>query len=139
MRKEFYEKAVAIEHRRLDGLFLEALRALRENDPPDAARSAFTRLRNTLEEHFRQEDKVYYPAVGRLSPAHEPVLQELMLAHREFRTRMSDVRALFVAADLAGAERSLAALAGEFTEHESVEERLLASIQEEMAAAGDRS
>jgi hypothetical protein len=134
VRKDFYERAVAIEHRRLDALFEEVLGALREGRPLEVIRAAFANLGDTLVAHVKQEDRIYYPAVAKLHPQHQVVLNGLVEVHRDFRRRLSAIDKQLTGADVVAAERALGEFAGDFAKHEAVEEQLLRSIQEEFSA-----
>ena len=134
MRKDFYERAVAIEHRRLEALFEEVLGALREGRPLEVIRGAFATLADTLVAHVKQEDRIYYPAVAKLHPQHQEVLRGLVEVHRDFRRRLSEIGKQLAAADVGAAERALAEYAEDFAKHEAVEEQLLSSIEEALRA-----
>ena len=133
------EHSIAEQHRRLDALFEEILVAMREHEPPEAIRDAFARLREALESHIDQEDRLYYPSLRALRPAHRDVLYSLSVAHDVFRTRLEEIEAQLGARDLGAAERAIGAFGEAFAAHELTEERLLAHIDAEVAAtASDR-
>jgi len=133
------EHSIAEEHRRLDALFEEILVAMREDEPPEAIRDAFARLREALESHIDQEDRLYYPSLRALRPAHRDVLYSLAAAHDVFRTRLEEIDTRLGARDLGAAERAIGAFGEAFAAHELTEERLLAHIDAEVAAtASDR-
>jgi iron-sulfur cluster repair protein YtfE (RIC family) len=129
------EHAVAEQHRRLDAMFEEALAAMREGAAPDAIRDAFERLREALEAHLAQEDRLYFPSLCALRPVHRSVLDGLVASHDGFRSRLEEIDAQLGTHDLGEAERALGAFCGAFTAHEASEERLLRSIDAEVAEA----
>lgn len=129
------EHAVAEQHRRLDAMFGEALAAMRESAAPDAIREAFGRLRDALDAHLAQEDRLYYPSLGALRPAHRPVLDALVAAHDGFRSRLEEIEAQMGRQDLGEAERALGAFCSAFAAHEASEEKLLKRIAAEVAEA----
>ncbi|MCX5738952.1 MAG: hemerythrin domain-containing protein [Proteobacteria bacterium] len=133
------ERSIAEQHRRFDSMFKEILAALREGEPPEAIRDAFAQLREALESHIDQEDRLYYPSLRALRPADRSVLDGLAVAHDAFRTRLGEIDARLGARDLGDAERAIRAFGEAFAAHEATEERLLARIDAELAAtASDR-
>lgn len=132
MKEESVERSVAEQHRRLDSMFEELLATLREGDDASAARGAFARLREALESHVDQEDRLYYPTLGTLRPKHRAVLDGLIAAHAEMRDRLEEIDARLAARELAEAERALGTFAGAFAVHETVEEQLLRQIDVEI-------
>jgi hemerythrin-like domain-containing protein len=140
-----YEKTVAREHRRLDALFETLLAALRRGDGHAiGARDAFAELRNALESHIDQEDRLYYPALRALRPVHRPLITDLVDAHVLFRSRLEALEARLSSTSsnaLPEAERAAADFAAAFGAHEASEEAMLRSIDAELARAssGPRS
>ncbi|HYB12638.1 MAG TPA: hemerythrin domain-containing protein, partial [Myxococcota bacterium] len=90
---ESLEGLVAAEHRRLDALFGEILSHLRKGGESSAAQDAFARLRNQLEAHLAREDRLYYPALRALRPAHREPLAVIAAAHDTFRSRLAEIEA----------------------------------------------
>ena len=129
------EHAVAEQHRRLDAMFAEALAAMRESAAADAIGEAFGRLRDALEAHLAQEDRLYYPSLCALRPVHRPVLDALVAAHDGFRARLEEIEAQMGRQDPGEAERALAAFCSAFAAHEASEEKLLKRIDAEVAEA----
>ncbi len=129
------ERSIAEQHRRLDAIFEEVLAVLHEREAPDAVRDAFARLRYALESHFDQEDRLYYPSLRALRPAHRAAVDDLALAHGAFRTRLETIGARLGARDFAAAERAIRAFGEAFAAHEATEERLLARIDAELSAS----
>ena len=136
---ESLEQAVAEQHRRLDAMFGEALEALRENAAPETVRETFERLRETLETHLAQEDRLYYPSLGALRPVHRAVLDGLVAAHDGFRSRLAEIDARLGRQELGEAERALGAFCKVFAAHEASEEQLLRRIDSEVAEAASSS
>jgi hemerythrin-like domain-containing protein len=134
-----YEKRVAREHRRLDALFETLLAALRGGDDHVfEARDVFAELRDALESHIDQEDRLYYPALRALRPVHRPLITDLVDAHALFRSRLEALEARLSSASsdaLAEAERAVADFAAAFGAHEASEEAMLRSIDAELARA----
>jgi len=109
--------------------------ALREDDAPEAIRGAFARLREALESHIDQEDRLYYPSLRALRPAHRTVLDSLVVAHDGFRTRLAEIDAGLDTRDRTDAGIDLGAFAEAFAAHEAVEEQLLRRIDAEIHSA----
>jgi len=104
------EHAVAEQHRRLDAMFAEALAAMRESAAADAIGEAFGRLRDALEAHLAQEDRLYYPSLCALRPVHRPVLDALVGGARmASRCPARGDRSAMGRQDPGEAERALAA------------------------------
>jgi hypothetical protein len=129
------EHSISEQHRHLDAMFEETLMALREDDAPEAIRAAFARLREAVESHIDQEDRLYYPSLRALRPAHRGVLDGLVVAHDGFRTRLEEIDVELGADDRVNAARDLGAFAEAFAGHEAVEEQLLRRIDAEIHSA----
>ena len=135
-RNDGYEGMVAAEHRRLDAMFEALLDALRRGRDGDLdVRAAFAEMRETLESHIDQEDRLYYPAVRALRPIHRAAIEGLVDAHELFRSRLGEIDASLADGALAEAERALAEFIAAFAAHEAAEERLLRSIDQELTTA----
>jgi hypothetical protein len=137
--KGSYEGVFAAQHRRLNSHFEGLLEALRAGGAPDALRDDFRRLREALEAHVDQEDRLYYPAVRALRPVHRPVLEELVVAHEIFRSQLGAIEASLAEAAFSAAERALVEFVEGFAAHEAAEEALLRRIDAEIleALSGD--
>jgi hypothetical protein len=135
MADESYEAAILAEHRRLDALFAEVGIALSEPGASGDAGTAFARLRERLESHVDQEDRLYYPAVRALRPEHRASIRALVQAHEGFRAQLHEIAARLDAGDRGGAEAALRALAHAFAAHEVSEERLLREIDRSLGEA----
>jgi len=132
---ESFERRVAEQHRLLDGMFAEVLEAVCAGAEASArARAAFARLREALEVHFDQEERLHYPAVGALSPGRADAVAAIVRAHDGFRAQLAEIHASLASARRDEAERRLRALIEEFVAHEAAEEGLLASLDREIAA-----
>jgi hemerythrin len=126
------EKLIATEHRRLDSIFEEVLGALREGDEAAAVRDAFARLREHVESHVSLEDRLYYPALRALRPAHRDPLLAITAAHEVFRARLAEIAASIEQGAFDAVDAALQAFATSFGAHESAEERLLHQIDAEL-------
>ena len=127
------EREVRAQHRRIDALFADARDALHAGDALEAASEAFASLRDALDTHFEQEDRLYYPAIWALRPEQKPGLVAAVEAHRDFRARLRAIDALLAEGELGEAQRAFEALAEAFTLHESQEESVLARLDRELA------
>jgi hypothetical protein len=134
MRPGTIESLVRREHRRVDALFAETLDAIGEGEGRQAVRESFARLRETLEDHLEQEDRLYYPALRALRPTHRDALLGFAEAHVGFRARLAELDRALVAETLAAVQGLLGGIAQEFAQHESGEERLLREIDAEVRA-----
>lgn len=133
------EKLISTEHRRLDSVFAEVLAALTEGDEPAAAHEAFARLREQLERHLAQEDRLYYPALRALRPAHRSALLAIASAHEVLRSRLDAIAASAERGALEEVRGGVEALASAFGAHESAEERLLHQLDDELRSEVDPS
>jgi hypothetical protein len=127
---------VLAEHRRLDVLFVEARDAFRDEEVSDSAAEAFHELREALETHFDQEDRLYYPAIWALRPDLESGLREFVAEHEKFRNHLEQIEAMLARSDFAGGGRAIEALAGDFGRHEVNEENMLRSLDRDLEDAG---
>lgn len=130
-----YEGRFAAEHRRLDAMFEALLAALRGGSSDTALRERFAEMRESLEAHIDQEDRLYYPAVRALRPVHRDVIEELVRAHELFRARLEEIDGDLARGAIAEAGRELDTFVGAFGEHEATEERLLRAIDAELSEA----
>lgn len=129
------EHEVMAEHRLLDALFADARDAFHAGDALEAARESFATLRDALETHFDQEDRLYYPAIWALRPLRKDALLAAVEAHHAFRTQLRDIDALLAEGEITDARNAFDALAAAFVKHEQQEERALASLDRELAPA----
>jgi len=67
-------------HRQIDAWFASTRGALEG----EQAASACAQLRDVLDAHFAQEEKLYFPALWQLRPDHEKSLRGLISAHAIF-------------------------------------------------------
>lgn len=135
MSQRSFEERVAIEHRLLEAIFAEVSAALDDGEPLPAVRDAFARLREALEAHVDQEDRLYYPAVRALRPVHRNVIGGLVGAHELFRSQLGEIDDALARGAIAEAGRALTAFIEAFGEHEAAEERLLRAIDAELSEA----
>jgi iron-sulfur cluster repair protein YtfE (RIC family) len=123
---------VAIEHFRLDALFTETVEQLHAPARPGAARDAFVRLRDQLEAHLLREERLYFPALELLRPAHRQTLAMLIAAHGGFRLQLAEIEASLAGGALESAARGIEALSSLFAAHELAEESMLHQIEQEL-------
>lgn len=122
------EDRLAREHRQLEALFEELAWALETGRPAAEARAAFTELAETLEVHFEQEDRLYYPAIGGLRPELEGRLAELAERHQWFLDQLRRLGDHLRHEDTAGAWAVFRSLSDAFAAHESAEDEILQQI-----------
>lgn len=125
---------VAAEHSRLDSLFSEVLGTLRETAESTAVQDAFLRLREQLEAHLEREDRLYYPALRALRPAHREPVAAIAAAHEAFRSRLAQIEASLGRGALDSVRNGLESLASHFAVHEVAEEQMLRQIDQEISA-----
>jgi len=135
-RSDSYEERFAAEHRRLDAMFEALIAALRGGaGDTRAAHASFAALRDAFESHIAQEDRLYYPAVRALRPAHATAIAGLVEAHEAFRGRLAAIDADFPHAAASTLEPALASFVTAFAAHEVAEERLLRALDDELRRA----
>jgi hemerythrin len=132
---ESVETQVLAQHRRLDSLFSDACDAFRQEGTLEAVREVFAELREALETHFDQEDRLYYPAIAALRTELKPQLEAFVESHRRFRQRIESIDDLLTRGDLAAAHRAVETLAAAFEQHEAAEEGVLSTLAREVGAA----
>ena len=127
---------VFAEHRRLDVLFVEARDAFEgKKEGSDSALEAFHALREALETHFDQEDRLYYPAIWALRQDLKTGLREFVSEHEKFRNQLEHIDAVLARGDFEAGGRAIDALAGEFGRHEVREESMLRGLSRELEDA----
>ncbi|MBW2316387.1 MAG: hemerythrin domain-containing protein [Deltaproteobacteria bacterium] len=134
-RTEVVEQAVRTAHRRLEELFTYAVQAFEESEDIEAVRDAFAALREELDVHFDQEDRLYYSTIGSLRPSLKPRLRAFAEGHLRFRLDLATIAEHLERADLEAAGRAFQDLTSQFTQHERSEERLLKSLDRDVAGA----
>jgi len=147
------------EHGVLDELFSELMDKLTDmlaqNAKPGPAQRALARLRETLERHLLQEERLYYAALRSLAPAHHRALQGFEEAHAQFRTQLAALGDEMQRTSTKTTKTTKTAKTGEtakttetaetarallesitrdFTRHEADEEALLGEIDRELRA-----
>lgn len=125
---------IAAAHRSLDGLFESTRRSLEESLGPHAI-DAFCRLREALEAHFEQEDRLYYPPIAALRPEARAAIQDFAAIHEAFRAKFREIGALLETGRFEDAGRAFGEFAKEFSIHERNEEKLLAELDRDVSAA----
>ncbi|MCL4685069.1 hemerythrin domain-containing protein [Myxococcota bacterium] len=141
------------EHGVLDELFSELMDkltdTLAQNAAPGPAQRALARLRETLERHLLQEERLYYTALRSLAPAHHRALQGFEEAHAQFRTQLAALgdemqrppaktgettKTTETAKTPETARALLDSITRDFARHEADEEALLGEIDRELRA-----
>jgi hypothetical protein len=122
------------QHRELEVLFQDTRAALGRGEG-EAARAGFQRLREALDAHFDQEDRLYYPPITVLRPQHKHTVTGIGEAHRRFREGFGEIAAALEAGSLADAQRAFEDFVDSFAKHEAIEEDLVRSLESEVAAA----
>ncbi|MBW2245566.1 MAG: hemerythrin domain-containing protein [Deltaproteobacteria bacterium] len=126
--------SIVAAHRSLDGLFEITRRSLEEGLGAPAI-DAFCRLREALEAHFEQEDRLYYPPIAALRPEARRSVQEFAASHEVFRERFGEIGGLLERSCFDEAGRAFAEFTEIFVLHEAAEEKLLAELDRDVSAA----
>jgi iron-sulfur cluster repair protein YtfE (RIC family) len=121
------------QHRQLDALLEEVRKAFREGSAREAVRAAFSHLREALETHFEQEERLYYPPIWALRPTQKAPLQACVAAHTGFRSALRDISHLLESDQVTGALETFETFARGFEHHEAVEEAILVELDREVA------
>lgn len=130
------ERRVRDAHRRLQELYADVEETLAEEPSHEAAREALGVLRESLDVHFEQEDRLYYPAIRSLRPELARRVAGFADQHGRFRRCLAAIDTLLGAGDRARALREFVPLTQEFGLHEAAEEAMLAEIDRDPAATG---
>jgi hemerythrin len=112
---------------------LEETRAVLGGGDRDAVRQALTRLGEVLDAHFEQEDRLYHSAIAALQPERRTTLHGFAEAHRELRTRLAEIARHLEHGGLEETLEAFEAFVPAFRRHEAEEERLLRSLDEQIA------
>jgi len=128
------EREVFAQHRRLDALFEEVLDSLRGEHPAEVVDSGLQELREVLETHFDQEDKLYYPTIWALRPELKPQLVRLTDSHGAMLADLDRVRALLDRGEPGEALQGFERLSAVFQKHEEAEEAILSTLDREIDA-----
>ncbi len=120
------------QQRRLDALLDDLREAFRRSGTVQSLREAFSLLREALETHFEQEDRLYHPAIWSLRPTQKPALQACVRAHAGFRSTLRDIAELLEHGEMQRAAQTFDLLAQGFERHEAAEEVVLAELDREM-------
>jgi hypothetical protein len=122
-------RKVTAAHHRLKSLFTSARAALDGRRSCRPAARALEHLREALDVHFDQEDRLYYPPISALRPEHRQMLLVLGEAHEAFRTLLAAIGAHLERGALADAAESFASFEEAFARHERTEEALLDGLE----------
>jgi hypothetical protein len=128
-------ESVEAAHRALEVLFGRTRDAFAARDVP-LARERFTELREALETHFEQEDRLYYPTIRALRPESREALARISAGHAEYRSAFAAIDACLAEGDLAGAAARFEEFARSFARHEEAEESLLRDVERSALATG---
>jgi len=120
--------AIRADHRQLEGAFDEVRRALGEASDLESTRDAFAALREQIEIHFDQEDRLYYNTIAGLRPDLKPELDAFTRGHEGFRQELAALASHLDQGRLEEARPVFASLDRSFREHERAEERVLDRI-----------
>lgn len=126
--------SIVAAHRSLDGLFETTRQSLEEGLGAPAI-DAFCRLREALEAHFEQEDRLYYPPIAALRPDARRFVQEFAASHEAFRAKFDEIGELLERSRFDEAGRVFEQFADTFALHEAAEEKLLAELDRDVSAA----
>lgn len=129
------ERKLAEQHRRLDALFDHANEVMRSARPLAAARELMLQLAKSLDTHLEQEERLYFPTIGALHPTQKPRLASCVAAHDLFRSELRQLEVHLEREDREAATRALESLIASFSEHEAVEEAMLAELEGEGVSA----
>ncbi len=130
--RESIEHLVAAEHGDLECVFAETLRQLRQGAKGSLLLDAFARLRDQLEAHLAREERLYYPAMRALRPAHRGFLAGIIAAHGTLRQRLAEIEASLPGSGADAAVLAVESLASLFAAHEVAEEQLIHEIDREI-------
>lgn len=115
------------EHSELDQL-VEACEEALERRSEAAASAALEELGLALEDHFRIEEEVYFPAVQAIRPDLGSLLQSAKLAHRDLLDAVLRARDEVDLGTCDQAREALSLLLGAFRSHEELEGRVIAEL-----------
>ena len=130
---ESLESIFEAQHRRLDAMFAALVDSLRHNHRLQDVCDAFARLREMLEAHVDQEDRLYYPVVQAIRPAQRGILEGLVDAHETFRVQLGEIAARLAAHAISEVELAVAEFVASFAAHEAAEEQILRRLDAELS------
>ena len=133
------QNLISTQHRRIDSMVAEILGAVTETEDLALVRKAFARMRETLESHLDDEERLYEPALNTARPSHRHALQGFLEVHKVFRSRLAEIDADLADVSHAEAARELTDFIAIFEAHEAAEERLIDQLEAEtrLAATGE--
>ena len=126
---------ISTQHRRIDSMVAEIIGAVSETEDLALIRKAFSRMRESLESHLQDEDRLYEPALTSARLPHRHVLEGFLDAHKVFRSRLAEIDADLAHVSHAEAARELIDFVGIFEAHEAAEERMLGHLEAEARLA----
>jgi Hemerythrin HHE cation binding domain len=138
MAADSIQDLITTQHRRIDSMVAEIVGAVSETEDLALVRASFGRMREALEGHLRDEDRLYESALAGARPPHRYVLQGFLDAHKVFQSRLAEIDADLAQISHAEAARELTGFVAIFEAHEAAEERLLGQLEAEaqLAALG---
>jgi iron-sulfur cluster repair protein YtfE (RIC family) len=123
--EEPIQEQVRAEHRRMYGLLRDVREAFQHPDHPAGVRDTFAVLRREFEDHFDQEDRVYYRPIAEQHPELKPTLDAFSEEHGRLRRELAAIGERLDRGDLEGASPAVLEMALAFERHESAEEEFL--------------
>jgi hypothetical protein len=132
MRSE--ERRIESQHERLDSLCRDLYWRI-DKDGPTHAIGEFLLFVTALDAHMTMEEDVFFPVLYGIRADLGPEFEALVDEHAKFRIETAKIKDRLQANDRGGARVALELLARRISEHERVEEELLARITEGPMAA----
>jgi iron-sulfur cluster repair protein YtfE (RIC family) len=124
------------QHRRMGSLLEKVREDLRAGDAGASVRRSFSELREALETHFEQEDRLYFPSIWALRPSQKARLQSCVATHDALRSMLGEIADLLERNEPTRATHTFDLLAEGFESHEALEEEILAELDREVADTG---
>jgi hemerythrin superfamily protein len=123
------ERRIESQHEHLDSLCQELYWRI-DKDGPTYAIGEFLLFITALDAHMTMEEDVFFPALYGLRADLGSDFEALIKEHGEFRVAAAEIKEKLRANDRDGARVALDLLARRISEHERIEEDLLARITE---------
>ena len=118
---------IAAAHIALEEILEGAEGALSVGDASEAS-EAFRQLREALEAHIEQEDRLYYPVIRSLRPEFSVSIERFAKDHAVFKDNTAAIHAQLEAGSRAEARDALERFRRAFARHEAAEEAMLESL-----------
>ena len=123
------ERRIESQHERLDSLCRELYWRIDKDGPTHAIGECLLFI-TALDAHMTMEEDVFFPVLYGLRADLGPELEVLVDEHAEFRVEVAEIKDKLRANDREGVRMALDLFARRISEHERVEEELLARITE---------